>query len=621
MESTTPQAVQPGSEASVGFGYHCLTFRRLHDEMRSRYGPDIPEPIERSIFWRNVPAKDCDPVEAQGLLTPYLGFIEKSLKLRLEKQSIAYWYHLYRHLPFGVVGENKAPATIYHTRAMLDAAIQKYGRFQLCDRIAPSNHVSFDDVFAGEPAGTERELLKFSLSGEPQLVLTNFTAKELYDFYQIERLAYEIWWISAKLRITGKGAPARVLPDWPYVIDLSSDELKALAKSYDHRSLQRGRRDTAETLSGTVFRNKPGDISEYALCFDLNSRALRDSLGQVLLEEQGHHVEVLGPLSFLPAPINLSQFLAAHRPLEAAFEEQYGFKLEQCLTVIGALSWMAATLEESGPFKVLSIEERGYDGAYQFDQIIELVNRLLPEVAKSIGCRANVASIDVTRVLEWLTLTEEKRLFIGLCYPGPHSLLIPIQFPGWSERCKFFVDYAWMHRRLVDLFFGIRIDDNNFKGEALEQITRLDQAPLPHRPLVAYDGTSKQIDGSFARGKRLFIAECRVWSRSIGFENGQPEAVRQRSEKIGTVLRDVDRKAEWLVRNPAGKEYDITGFEEIIPVAVNPFVEFIPSLSERYWLRPEVPRVLTPDELHTELSQSNEFIEYFNTYRISHSQK
>ena len=192
---------------------------------------------------------------------------------------------------------------------------------------------------------------------------------------------------------------------------------------------------------------------------------------------------------------------------------------------------------------------------------------------------------------------------MDLWYPGPHSVFLPVDDNSIEHGCEYFIDYIWILRRLGDLFYGVHVADNNLKGDALDALTRAAESPLSNRQLFAKDGTSRQVDASFAVRKRLIIAECRAWSRSIGFEKGQIEAVKQRTAKIEKTMHDVDKKAQWLASNPVGRNYDVSRFSKVIPVGVVPFPEFIPSLFEWYWLRPGVPRVLTPDELRKELAK------------------
>ena len=87
-------------------------------------------------------------------------------------------------------------------------------------------------ILMSDEFSIERELL---LSNK-QLVLTGFSSNELKQFYDIERLAYEIWRSSAMLRIIGKGAPIIVADFKSWVFDFRSDELDRLVTIFDTRN-------------------------------------------------------------------------------------------------------------------------------------------------------------------------------------------------------------------------------------------------------------------------------------------------------------------------------------------------------------------------------------------------
>ena len=61
-------------------------------------------------------------------------------------------------------------------------------------------------------------------------------------------------------------------------------------------------------------------------------------------------------------------------------------------------------------------------------------------------------------------------------------------------------------------------------------------------------------------------------------------------------LSQVDGKANWLASHPIGRNYNISTYDYILPIAVGPFVEFIPSQDKRYWITKDIPRVLRPEE-------------------------
>ncbi len=98
-------------------------------------------------------------------------------------------------------------------------------------------------------------------------------------------------------------------------------------------------------------------------------------------------------------------------------------------------------------------------------------------------------------------------------------------------------------------------------------------------------------------GDASVIVECKSWSKSIAFDRGDPEAIRRRNSLINEALIEIDGKAQWLAEHPRGVNYDVGTFDDILPLVVTPFVEYIPSLSPRYWLKKGLPRVLNPTEL------------------------
>ena len=97
------------------------------------------------------------------------------------------------------------------------------------------------------------------------------------------------------------------------------------------------------------------------------------------------------------------------------------------------------------------------------------------------------------------------------------------------------------------------------------------------------------------------MVECKAVGKSIGFDRGNPDAMRFRQDLIDGALSEADDKASWLSDHPIGINYDISSFKDILPIAVTPFVEYIPSTSTWYWLTDSLPRVLTPKELRDAL--------------------
>lgn len=131
----------------------------------------------------------------------------------------------------------------------------------------------------------------------------------------------------------------------------------------------------------------------------------------------------------------------------------------------------------------------------------------------------------------------------------------------------------------------------------MEELVHAGESVLPDGPCRLPDGVEREVDAALAVGKTLILAECRAFGRSFGIERGDPASIEFRNNKIRKALADADEKASRLAAAPVGRNYDLSAFDRIVPVAVTPFAEFIPSLDQHYWLTADIPRVLTPPEL------------------------
>jgi len=203
-----------------------------------------------------IPGK-YSPPRALPLLDLYFQELEKELALELSQQSIAYWLHLYRRLAPYCIDSEQRPGIVLETRAILEAAMQKYAQLAPCSRIGLSNEVDssriLNRMLLDEDIPKDlRSIFKKFFENNSMLVLLEFGKKELCQFYRLEALAHEIWSTIAKRRIIAKGAPLIVNPDLPYISDDRSRELHKLVAIYDSRD-----KTFIASATGTMF----GDIS------------------------------------------------------------------------------------------------------------------------------------------------------------------------------------------------------------------------------------------------------------------------------------------------------------------------------------------------------------------------
>jgi hypothetical protein len=594
-----PYGENNGNEFPLVFhlDYYQRVFMLLHQQLETAgYDPEQPHPI-RARFWRLLPYREYSPLKSREFLHQYLNSVECELAGIVGEHSLAYWLHLYRRLAPGPIGEDKKPGAIGLVRTALEAAIQKYARFQPCDRVGITNEIPIDSVLGGILMAPEFEVEREGLQKMNQLVLTDFSSAELREFYDVERLAYELWRSSAMLRVTGKGAPIAIGDFRASVIDLRSPELRRLIEIFDSRL---GNESPGLSATGTMLAYDGLGHQTAGIVFlpTYNLGGIStDELAPFF--EKVFNLELILPIqpNFIWLPLNLRDYREVHKPFAQAFEEKHGIGLDAALVVIAALCqrlfsmWVA-----TGGNATIRYFQRAYEGPYIRQYVLDEIGDYVTDATRLLNLEeGQVDQSELAEAVRFWELDSSKRDDIDLAYPGPQYVFLP-----YGEN-RVFIDYAWLFRRLYDLFAGVSLPDQSFKGDVLETIVRRKESVLPVRGCRSTDGTKKQVDAAFKVGSRLVIVECKAISRSIGFDRGNPEAIRYRNRKIDKALAEVDEKAQWLSNHPLGTNYDIRSFRDILPIVVTPFIEYIHSLHSRYWLKEELPRVLTPKELRRAL--------------------
>ncbi|MDD1742418.1 MAG: hypothetical protein LUQ47_03700 [Methanotrichaceae archaeon] len=578
--------------------YYQRPFALLHLENdNSGYDPESPHPI-RGRFWRHPIPRHYDQHEARIMLQRYFVSLERELADVIGRNSIAYWLHVYRRLSPGFIVGDHRPETIGLVRAAFEAGIQKYGRFEPCNKVGFSKDIPLSKILGGLLLSNEfaREREYIEESGN-QLVLTAFTNHELREFYDVEKLVYEIWYTSALLRIVGKGAPLIVgdPPEW--VWDDRSEELDTLVKIYDSR--KRPMEVTSFGVCYESFAHEPREIiflPTYNLT-GITAKEINPLLRKLFKSQIATELESEFKFNFIWLPFNIRRFRQAHLPLANAFHDHHGVSLDGVLLVLTALairvfySWTNLGIDY-----FLRHWQRAYDGPNEIRFIRNQIDYLLPHAARILETKEKV---DIDLAIKFWDLGSTERKEIDLAYSGPHFMFLPLKDD------RIFIDFAWCLRRLYDMFIGISISDQNFKADALEKAVGRDPSFLPKGPCRTSDGKLKQIDYACPIGKHLVIAECKAVRRSIAFDRGDPRAIQYRRDKIvDRSLSEADEKARWLAENPLGSNYDIRKFRDILPLGVSPFIEYIPSLNPHYWIAEKYPRVLTPSELRDLLNDT-----------------
>ncbi len=551
----------------------------------------MPHPLRES-YWRLIERREYDLLDARGLLQRYATSIEHEMREHISPSSLGYWLHLMRRLPPVPMGEDSRSATTLLARAALEAAVQKYAGLDADGRLGPSRETPIGSVLGGLLQGpdlaTERDLLAIA---ENQLVLTRFSQLDLAEAYDLQKLAYETWRVGANLRSIGKGAPFIVAGGPPCFGHCASDELQDLLEHFDHRTQSPAASATATSFEPFESLKTGGFIWLPIYNIGGFSSTELDSVVEMLC---GTRLLCPGPFNFIWFPFNLRKYREAHLPFAEAFRALHGVSFDAVLAVVCSLCLRARlSWKIKKGAALVRYWLRGYEGPARREDVVSEILGFLPEALETLGLNKEAVSIDEAgRAISFWELAPDKRPGIDLVYPGPHYVFLPFGSDRW------FIDYAWVLRRLLHLFVGVAIEDQNFKGDALEMAVGRDKSVLPCRACRAQDGSSKQIDCAYGIGNHLVIAECKAVGLSIGYDRGDPEAISHRRDYVVEASLDqADEKASWLAERPVGANYNIAAYRDILPIGVSPFVEFIHSRHPRYWLNEGTPRVLTPSEL------------------------
>jgi hypothetical protein len=571
--------------------YYSLGFRRLVRQLVvAGYEFQAPSAHGRFFWTQRAYAGRFTGPQARDWLNAYYDSVERELARRIGAHSIAYWHHIARRFAPTPFESDPDEATTFLSQKHLEAAVLKVGQFTPCAGVGISSELDPADILDGNLAedGIDVAALR------PQVVLRRFAAPDLADFLEVRKLAHEVWLAMACLRCVGKGAVLVVTPDGHIYTDRDK-ELSALLRSYDNRST--GFEASAAAI--VLGRDRgPGRNDHIVLAPVWN-------VGRVPIPGgEEHPFDLGGPPNFLWGPLDLRQYLHGHRPLSGRFFAEFGFRLETVVLVLYSLLRASVDSWTSFPDSSMALQ-RAYKMSKDVSDLVNCAFDYL-EVARealALGAGFQPERGEIEAAIRFLTLSETERGSIDI---GLGCLMPPI-FPwGWNDRLV--VDYAWIREWLywIATHPRIRGGSEDFKGDLLEERVAGEQV-IPSAPSRAHDGSEKQIDASYARSGVLVIAECRAIARSGAWERSDPEAVAYRQRKLEKLLSEADEKARWLARHIVGKNFDISPFTHVLPVAVTPFKEYIWSTDARLWIDREgdLPRILTPEELSRLLARDD----------------
>jgi hypothetical protein len=583
--------------------YYHEAFYYLHNELFSSNFELISTPKECQVYWKSViPPGTYENLQAYDILSRYSGIVEEHLASKINKQSLTYWIHLYRRISPDVVGGVTDSQTTMIVRSILEAAFQKYGRYEYCDKIGWSNDIPIGKVLNGFLLHPSLGPIREYVQTTPQLVLTDFTLNDLKELYIIERFALEIWKVTASMRAIGKGANLIVLEKEPFYTEGRDDELDKLIKYYDSRP------DTFNSsLSGVVFDSRDYENNPNVFIPYYNVAKDGISPGVMAIAEKTHSKI---PENFIPnLLLNLfpiKDYYDSHYFFKDEFFKKYNLELPHVFAFLGAILTRMIFLCMQDTSYLIKMLQRGYEGPNTRVFMITEISQHLSDSNKYLGFVEDVNNLDLDKLFNFFTVQENQRENIDISMGGPMKIFLP------ADSHRYFLDLAWINQILYSFFWGLNPSDQNFKGDILEKIVNKNKSILTTKPCKSVSGTSKQIDASYEKQDFLFIVECKAKGQSFAFEKGTFQSLSLRKQFITEALEEVDTKAQWLIDNPVGSNFNVSHYKAIIPILITPFKEYIPSLNHFYWLNRDQARVFTFSEFDEFLSKVS--IEEMNTF-------
>ena len=201
------------------------------------------------------------------------------------------------------------------------------------------------------------------------------------------------------------------------------------------------------------------------------------------------------------------------------------------------------------------------------------------------------------KIAEMLSLSAIKQGSISLWSGGPRPLMIP-----YGD--LILIDVAGFVEFISRVFTGIR-DDGEIRGRQFEETVRatiISNLPQefevgPRKIKEGGNYLKDEIDLLLRKDESVYVCECFSMWRPLDIEIGMPERIKTRLEQIEAKLDQAEETCAYLQTRRVGPGFDYSGAKNFIPIVVSPFIEWLPSTSDRYWISAETPRVMTLEEL------------------------
>jgi len=597
--------------------YYKLVWAYVHEEFSS-------ELLENSVtkptaFRRDILLKvmdefnSSDTTRKHQILDSILTSIEFEFERTLSEHSVFYWLHIYRRIAPHLareLGNNTDEQTVVAVRNYLEQAIYKYGRLSENHDYSLSSDVEFEDILGGLLESRIKKTLnkkqadyyKSLIQESKQWVLTSFDESSIFDIYYLEGIAYQYWYILAKMRAIGKGIDAQI-DKQGYINENRTTEQEFLIKSFDYRNLENSPSFGMTTNVGTFVKSDLGSIENIILCALINS-------GRRKLSDLGIKAELsdYSP-NFIPFFINIDLFYKSHKYLEKKFKKKFGFGILELCQFVSALSYSGLSSVPDELFNIKGSKNKAWLALYSnFQRGYKLYN-LSPQELKlkinSCFSLLNNSGIfiesdlenQIDDILDFVTLEESTQSNMGIWSNGPKPILI-------KSNDHYILDYSSIYYLFKNLFFGLKsYDSKNTKGFEFEnQLGELARNNgfdvILESSEIKTKYQKREVDVGIRMDNKLYLFECKCFERPLNFDKGEPRTINYRIEELEKKLEQADTLREFVLDNRKGNNFDFSWATEVHSFVVSSYTEWVWSESEQLWAKDrELPRILSVYEV------------------------
>lgn len=591
--------------------YYTLVWNHIHEKYESllrNSNIKKPKEIRTNLVIKHKEKINSDQNSYNALLV-VLNELETDFKKIISKHSCFYWIHLFRRIAPVLspeIGHRADETTTMEVRDIAEQAIFKFGKTNGKLDLIRSDIIPFDRILGGmlqkilNGSPSLLEFYKHLLATNRQLVVGDFRASDLADIYKIEGLAYQYWYIGAKLRASGKGVKVIVKND-ASIEEHRTPEQNFLIENFDNRTqksdLGKGFTSNVGTL---IFQNKA--VDDNILIFaTLNIQ--RYPLSMFFPE---HTFEESFSPNYLPSYIKIDKYYESHKYLEKFFEKKHGFGLKEfchASLLISKLliSWNSLEkidLDQNGHLLYYHKYQRGY--IYHSGELSGIKKELLDLLSSEIRTRtfsAEKTGEQLDKILDFLTLTAQKQSYVSLWSSGPRHVFIPFQN-------HFICDYSAWFTIFRTLFFGLKnYDPKSKKGLEFEDtfasmaITNGLDVVIKSKE-IRLEAQKREVDVGVRIKNHLYLLECKAAERPIDFAIGNPKSINSRTADFTSKIAQAKSLEEFVRQNKKGDNYDFSWAKKVTSIVVSPYIEWIWSKAEELWIPDhlDTPRILSAHE-------------------------